>query len=371
MVMNKLFSIYSLKWWSPLLGGRLSTVLVWSASMMGGIIMRYVTPQIHEYTLSWVLLTFMTMTVPLLLALWRIQTESRNVLRHSLTVAQRTFVIPEEEFRARIPASYRRFLWFVLTVMIACGTLVFGGWYAYNFVRNPHRSGLYALIYVYSWVSVIYLLDFLCETIVDERIRCHPLSEVLRLYFYSVYFVFYRNLFVRLRDVQQFVMIQIASGLWVMTFYPIRMSSVVHSFLSRYFGASPNYETYQREVGQVFFTRNLAENATMFGFICWMNILHFGPNQAVYPSFQFNNPRDPYDYKITMWASCVIWISELTCSYLTRMMFKKLYGHSITREAVRSFQRFPEGISARVVVMVWVLMGMLVALIGLHFEPVV
>jgi len=291
------------------------------------------------------------------------------VMRNSFTITQRMFVIPEEEFRARIPASYRRFLWFILTLAIALSTLVGGGWYSYSFLSAPRRSGVSALIYVYSWMSIVYLSDFLCETIIDTKIRCHPLSGVLRLYFYAVYFVFYRNLFARLRDLQQFVMIQTASSIWVMTFYPLRMTKPVHAFLVKFFGAAPNYESYQRAIGQVFFTRNVAENATMLGFLCWMNIIYFGPNYYVYWYFQFQTPieQDPYDYSKTLWASCVIWAFELTSSYLTRMIFKKVFQHSITREAVRSFQRFPEGVGAMVAVLVWVMMGMLLGLLTMHF----
>jgi hypothetical protein len=353
-------------------GEPLSTLLLLMFSLVMGLGLRYFLPSLHEYTVSWVALTFITLTIPLLSAFVKIIRENRNVMRNSLTVTQRLFVIPEEEAHARIPKSYRRFLWFILALALSFTTLLAGGAYSYRFLSTLPHSGLDAIVYVYSWIAIVYSMDFIVESIIDLKVRCHPLSGVLRLYFYMLYFIFYRNLFARLRDEKQFLLIQAASSLWVMTFYPLRMSKPFHQFMANYFGVTPNYESYQRLVGQVFFTRNIAENASMLGFLLWLNIISFGPNLAVYPYFRFqDHPGDPYTYELTMWCSLVVWFSELFGGYIVRTIFKRYYGHSITREAVYAFQRFPEGIPATVVVVVWVLMSMLFALLGIRFAPLV
>jgi hypothetical protein len=232
----------------------------------------------------------------------------------------------------------------------------------------PH-TGLEAFIYVYSWVAIVYTLDFICETIVETKIDSQPLCMIFRLYFYLLYFIFYRNLFARLRNVEQFMAIQLFSLAWVCIFYPVRMSAKVHEKLCSWFGMTQDYESYKKTVGQIFYARTIAENVTMVGFLCWMNLLHFGPNAPVYPYFQFEGyPGDPYTYRLTMICSVGVWATELFAAYVTRWSFKRFYKHSITREAVLDFQRYPDTVLAMMLVSVHVMQAMLLALFHLEFQ---
>ncbi|KAI9230637.1 MAG: hypothetical protein DHS80DRAFT_26571 [Piptocephalis tieghemiana] len=365
-----IFKLYSLDWWPRGMHGLLANFLSWCSSLGLGYLLRYHTPW-YEYTLAWVLLTFLTMSLPLIVAFQRILRERRNVYRHSLSLAQRTFaqdgLVGEAWGMGKIPSSYKRFLWFCLVLLLAYGTLCAGGWYAYYFVSTLPHSGIEGLLYVYSWVGAVYALDFVVEGLVEAKIRSYPLCNVLRLYFYLLYFIFYRNLFARLRDVEQFAMIQIASSVWVTILYPMRMTRPVHRFLSRFFSVTDDYHAYIRTIGQSFFARNLAENASMLAFLSWVTLLHFGPNAPVYPYFAFDTQGDPYTYRLTMTASLGVWASELISSYITRTIFKRHFGHSITREAVKDMKRFPEMIPCLILVILHVLMDMLLALLKLHF----
>ncbi|RKP07672.1 hypothetical protein THASP1DRAFT_16702 [Thamnocephalis sphaerospora] len=366
-LITRLFRMYSLNWWPSNWTGKAASFVCWSASMAAGTVIHLFIPEIEGFTLTWVLLTFLMLALPLLSAFLVIRGESRNVYRHSLTITQQTFLA--SSIGPRIPASYFRFLWFCVVLVIMWGTTVAGGFYAWKFMSKLPRTGVEAFFYVYTWVGAVYALDFICETIVEEKIRSYPLCSVFRLYFYLLYFIFYRNLFARLRNVEQFALIQIASSIWVCIFYPLRMTKTTHNFLVRWFGVTRSFEDYQKMVGQLFYTRTVAENVTMVGFLCWMNVLHFGFNAPVYPYFQFEGyAGDPYTYRLTMICSVGIWVTELASAYVTRWIFKRHFRHSITREAVHDIQCYPETVLTLILVAVHVMQGMLLALFQLNFE---
>jgi hypothetical protein len=336
--------------------------------MMTGAIIHIFIPRIEKFTITWVLLTFLTLTIPLISAFAVIHGENRNVYRHSLTLTQQTF-LTAGSIEPRIPTSYVRFLWFCFVLIIMWATTVSGGFYAWTYLSSLPHTGIEAFIYVYSWVAIVYAVDFICETIVEEKIRSYPLCTVFRLYFYLLYFIFYRNLFARLRDLGQYTMIQIASSIWVMIFYPLRMTRTTHRLLQRWFGVTRDYDDYQKMLGQLFYTRTIAENVTMLGFLCWTNAIRASQNASVYPYYEFNGyDGDPYTYERTMKCSIGIWISELITAYVVRRLFKTYSRHSITREAVMDMQRYPDTILTMILVSVHVMQSMLLALFQLEFK---
>ncbi|KAF9425736.1 hypothetical protein BGZ94_007276 [Podila epigama] len=368
LLITKIFNIYSLNWWPKALGGLTSYFIFWLSTQLMGVLVYYFTG-LEVYRLTWVFLTFCTMTIPLLVAFLVIRSENRNVYRHSLTVAQKTFLSATIE--SRIPASYIRFLWFCVALAIALSTIVTGELYADQYIKSsreesPHKT-IEGLVYVYSWVATIYILDAVTDYIVETRVRSYPLSSIFKLYYFMIYFIFYRNLFVRLRSYEQFVAIQLASSFWVCIFHPICMSHFVYRTLIYLFGITKTYEEYKRQVGRGLFLRNLAENVTMLAFLCWVNILYYGPNAKIYRYFQFNDSNKAYDHNVTVYASLGIWASELISNFINRWICKRYMGHHVTKEALKDFKEYPELIVAFVLVMVHILQDMLLALLDLDF----
>ncbi|KAG0251988.1 hypothetical protein DFQ27_008336 [Actinomortierella ambigua] len=390
LLITKIFNIYSLNWWPKALGGLLSSILFWLTTQCMGVAIYYIPGvELERYQLTWVFLTFCTMLIPLFVAFLVIRSENRNVYRHSLTEFQKTF-LAASSLRSRIPASYIRFLWFCVALALVLSTIVLGENYAELFTRefnhtrpddpdgpdDPHkkwREIVQSLVYVYSWVATIYIMDSIVDYIVDTRVRCYPLSSVFKLYFFMVYFIFYRNLFVSLRSWTYFFWIQLASSIWVCVFHPICMTHTVYRLLVYLFGVTRTYDEYKRQVGRGLFLRNLAENATMLGFLCWVYVLRNGPNARVYPQFQFRNEDDGASgtirsYEKTIYASLVIWGSELVSNFINRSICKRFLGHHVTREALRDLKDYPELIVAFVLVMVHVMQDMLLALLKLEFK---
>ncbi|KAG0074602.1 hypothetical protein BGZ90_010626, partial [Linnemannia elongata] len=352
LLITKIFNIYSLNWWPKRLGGLTSYFIFWLSTQLMGILVYYFTG-LEVYRLTWVFLTFCTMTIPLFVAFLVIRSENRNVYRHSLTVAQKTF-LSASSIESRIPASYIRFLWFCVALAIALSTIVTGELYADQYIqtsRNSAHTTMEGLFYVYTWVGTIYILDAITDYIVETRVRSYPLSSIFKLYYFMIYFIFYRNLFVRLRSYEQFLVIQLASSFWVCIFHPICMTHTVYRTLVYLFGISRTYEEYKRQVGRSLFLRNLAENVTMLAFLLWVNILYYGPNAKIYSYFKFEDLNIEYNHDVTVYASVGIWTSELISNFINRMICKKYLRHHVTKEALKDFKEYPELIVAFVLVM--------------------
>ncbi|KAF9190119.1 hypothetical protein BGZ51_008908 [Haplosporangium sp. Z 767] len=365
LLITKIFNIYSLNWWPKALGGLTSYVIFWLSTQLMGILVYYFTG-LEGYRLTWVFLTFCTMLMPLFVAFLVIRSENRNVYRHSLTIAQKMF-LSDAWIESRIPASYIRFLWFCVALAIALSTIVTGELYADQYISTSPHTTTEGLIYVYSWVGTIYILDAITDYIIETRVRSYPLSSIFKLYYFMIYFIFYRNLFVRLRSYEQFVVIQLASSFWICIFHPICMTHTVYKTLVYLFGITRTYEEYKRQIGRGLFLRNLAENVTMLAFLCWVNILYYGPNAKIYPYFQFEDDIRDYKHDVTVYASLGIWASELVSNFINRTICKHFLGHHVTKEALKDIKEYPELIVAYVLVMVHILQDMLLALLKLTF----
>ncbi len=96
------------------------------------------------------------------------------------------------------------------------------------------------------------------------------------------------------------------------------MTSFAHRVVESFNPSPRSWEEYVEGVGLAFYLRNLAQNATMLAFLGWVSILHFGPNQQLYPFFAFDDKRDPYNYQLTMMGASAIWASELLSSFFAR-----------------------------------------------------
>ncbi|KAF9973908.1 hypothetical protein BGZ65_008999 [Modicella reniformis] len=317
--------------WTNSMWKRQLVLLVLPVTILLGIFVYYFTG-LEIYRLTWVSLTFCTMAIPLLVAFLVIRSENRNVYRHSLTVAQKTF-LTASSIESRIPASYIRFLWLCVALAIALSTIVTGELYAAQFIQTSPHTTIEGLIYVYSWVGTIYILDAITDYIVETR----------------------------------FVVIQLASSFWVCIFHPICMTRKMYDAMVYLFGITRNYDEYKRQVGRGLFLRNLAENVTMLAFLCWVNILYYGPNAKIYQYFQFNDENRTYNHDVTVYASLGIWASELVSNFINRAICKKFVNHHVTKEALKDFKEYPELIVAFILVMIHILQDMLLALLDLNF----
>lgn len=146
LMITKIFDLYSLNWWPKWLGGLSAYCAFWLSSLFIGVLV-YLFTGLEKYTLTWVILTFITMNMPLLAAFIVIRSENRNVYRHSRTIHQKTFL--EYQLESHIPTSYVRFLWFCITLLLVIAAFIAGEAYAYIFISSPEtHSGIDAFIYV-------------------------------------------------------------------------------------------------------------------------------------------------------------------------------------------------------------------------------
>ncbi|RKP33987.1 hypothetical protein BJ085DRAFT_14638 [Dimargaris cristalligena] len=369
-LVNQIFRVYALNWWPSSMTAWSANVMTWLSTLVVGAIIYYCALQnLEKFTLTWVLLTLTTLLLPVLVSLGVLRSQNRNRHRHTLTEFQKIF-LAEAEWRT--PSSYRRFLWFAVTLSITYLALLAGEYLAHLFLSTLPHTWLDGLIYVYSWVITVFVFGYVAEWIIEAKIHSWPLTMIYRYYFTLIYFIFYRSLFARLRSLDQFVLVQLGSSLWVVCIYPIRMSRWVHSLLVYLFGLERPYEDYVKHISRTFFLRNYAENTTMVAFLASVVILHFGPNARFYPYFSFRPPVDDhpehqYTLALTLWASLAVWASELAASFCTRWIVWLCYGHAIGREAAKDFQRYPELALAMIFVAIHVLQDMLLALIQLDF----
>lgn len=84
-----------------------------------------------------------------------------------------------------IPASFMRFIWFCLALFIGLIAYVLGETYAEIYLRTLPHNNIETIVYVYSWVATIHLLDGLTGWILGgeegERVGSYPLGWIFKL----------------------------------------------------------------------------------------------------------------------------------------------------------------------------------------------
>lgn len=406
---TQLFSLYRLNWWPSALGAKTSYTMFWLLSIASGYTLHRfqfdsltgdsssgVVGATHSlattvrhttfafFNLSdgdeddddddiqwqrktlWVGLAFATMAMPALVCLIGLRRSGRQTYRHSLTDMQKAFL--ERQLARRIPASYIRFLWFIAAIGLSLVALIAGQGYASVYLSTLPHTGLDGTAYVTFWMTTVNLLAVISHWILEDKVRSRALLFANKYYYFLVYFIFYRNLFARLRSFDQFALVQLLSSFWVCIWYPLSMTSIFHR-ITQYFNPRPkSWEEYVESVGLAFYVRNLAQNTTMIAFLGWVSILHFGKNQHLYPFFAFDDQKDPYNYQLTMLGSGAIWASELITSFIARCICKWLFGVDVTNLGLDEFREFPELLPTCLWTTVHVLMDMLLFLIKLNFR---
>ncbi|KAG0143668.1 hypothetical protein CROQUDRAFT_80848 [Cronartium quercuum f. sp. fusiforme G11] len=372
MFITKLFDLYRLNWWPKKLGATFTYLLTWTIIIGLGVGLRqlnfingYQSRKGKEWNYDWerktvwVILEFFGMMMPIFACFLKLKGDRRGSYRRSMTETQKTFL--EHVLGRRIPYSYIRFLWFLTCLFIAIVSLIIGQGFASIYLSTLPHTSLDGLYYVWSWTITLQILNGITCWILESKIRSKALLFVFKYYFILTYFIFYRNLFARLKDPSQYLTVQILSSSWILIYYPISMSKFFFRFYTFLFNYGKTYPEHLETVAHALYIRNLAENVTMLSFLGWLTILHFGPNSNVYPFFKFENPdkNDPYTYRLTITASLCIWTIELVSSFLARALCWIIHKVHITNVGLSEFRNHPELVPACIITSVHVLSDML------------
>ncbi|KAK1927284.1 hypothetical protein DB88DRAFT_477474 [Papiliotrema laurentii] len=379
---TNLFSLYRLNWWPSALGGRLSYGLSWGLTLLIGLATHHLdlfklrrrwesrdpaNDVDWERKTFWVTLSFVAMLMPAVACFSKLKRDKRHTLRNPVPSVSQTFL--GDSFSRRIPASWKRFLWFMTCLGIACFSLVVGQAYASLFLSTLPHTSLDAGTWVYSWVITVQLLSTISLFILAGKVRSRALLFLYKLFFQLVYHAFYRNLFARLRSPSQFATVQLLSSFSVVVVFPLQMTRQWHGLLQLLIGYPQPYEEHVDNIATTFYCRSLAQNVTMVGFLGWLTILHFGPNSQIYPFFRFSpTPDDPYTFPLTFTASSLIWASELISSFIARQVMSLAFKVDVSQVGLDEMREYPELVPACSWASVHVSMNILLFLIKLNFR---
>lgn len=324
---TQLFTLYRLNWWPKKFGAKWSYLFFWTMSLCTGYLVHKFMPidrsrsdqmddgeREWQLKTEWVLLTFGTMAMPAFACFIGLRRSGRQRYRpigsdvhHSLATHEHT---------RRIPSSYRRFLWFMGSLGLSLVSLLAGQGYAIVFMRTLPHTGVDGTLYVAFWMLTVHVFSAIVQWIMSEKVRSRPLLFAFKYFYFMIYFIFYRNLFARLRSFDQFALIQLLSSTWVCLWYPISMSKTWLKILNVFNSRPLSHEKHVEKISLYFYLRNIAQHTTMLAFLGWLSLLHFGFNQPLYPFFAFDD-NDPYNYRLTMMGSLAIWASEIFSNFLT------------------------------------------------------
>ncbi|RXK36320.1 hypothetical protein M231_06405 [Tremella mesenterica] len=321
-------------WWPQSLGGKASYFLFWASTLLIGFIAhQFDLFQLRERRKShdpfdevdwerktfWVTLSFVAMLMPALACFSKLKRDKRHVYRHPTPSIPTNLL--NQPFTRRIPASWYRFVWFMSALGIACLSVIAG--------------------------QAVQLLSYVSLYILSSKVRSRALLFVYKLFFQLVLQTYTRNLFARLRSPSQFATVQLLSSISVIILFPLQMTKQYHRLLQIFIGYPQSWEEHSDSLATTFYCRGLAQNVTMVGFLGWLSILHFGPNQQIYPFFRFSpTPDDPYTYSLTFTASLVIWGSELISSFIARQIMSFSFDVDVTNVGLNEMREYPELVPA-------------------------
>lgn len=367
---TKLFNLFSVNWWPQQLGGLASFFLFWSVSLAAGSLTYLVKDDWGTFTLTWSLLTLLTMLGPIVFGFF--YTRRMHLARSSSredSVAGHQKIPFLSVFEAHLPRSYTRFLWFILVLAIGLGSFALGEAYAWFWLSTLPHSSADVLLYVYTWIALIYCLDFVTSFIIERQIESPSLLFMFKLYYALTHQIYVRNLYARLRSPEQFAVIQGASSFVTVIVAPIIMHNYAHKVMVYVTGSTIELLPYRKNAARGFYLKTWAANTTMAAFLGWVTILHFGPNRPAYPYFDFSEPGasdDLYSWQLTFTASFVVWICEIISSFVARSIMQKAYDFRVDKEMQSEMTAYPDLLPGGLVLTLFVLMNMLSTSIQPH-----
>ncbi|RPA93342.1 hypothetical protein L873DRAFT_1705886 [Choiromyces venosus 120613-1] len=365
---TKLFNLYSVNWWPSRLGFPPAFTLFNLLPLLLSIPIYYLLPpSLLNNNLTWILLTFTTMSSPVLISFLVLLSERRSALRtHTIRNPFHTTFSPLRWHRRQrwgLTRSFTRFIWFCSALILSLIAFVLGEAYAEVYLRTLPHTSLETIVYVWSWIATIHLLDATTGWILGAKVGNYPLGWVFKLYFATTYQTYVRALYARLRSPSQFAYLQVLSSSIVIIYHPLSMTPLFHRAYTRLRLTDQSYREYQKYLGRGFFVRSLAENVTMVAWLGWVLALHYGWNREVYPYFSF----DEFDFKLTFYASVITWACEIIAAWCVRGIVRRGFGFEVTGEGVKDLIRFDGLLPAVLAVLVHVLQNMLVSIARLKF----
>ncbi|KAI6251104.1 hypothetical protein HI914_00289 [Erysiphe necator] len=441
---TKVFNIYGLNWWPGRVGFpmTLASITIFSITIPIPIYYLPTMQLLLKHNTTWMCWTFFIISLPLLLAITSLITHERHLsLRNPLSKTQRIFTSSwwngesETKFSMNyaqrsksnlyvstslsqdmtclldsssspklnrnlsmqkkwIPASFMRFIWFSTALFISILVYVLGEAYAEIYLRTLPHSTFQTIVYVYTWVVTVHLLDGLVGWILGgndgERVGSYPLGWVFKLYFALTYQTYVRALYARLRSPSQFLLLQVLSSSVHIILVPLTIWKRFHSLL-RFIGVNGQaLSQYQKFCARNIYIRSVAECVSMLAFLGSILILHYGPNKDVYPYFAFEPTFDPsfsspplqpsngnqplvsdeygYDFGLTFYASIVTFACEIVAAWIVRRILWFGWHINVTNEAVQDLKTWPEIVPTMMVVMVHVLQNMFFSIVRLRFH---
>ncbi|KKA26254.1 hypothetical protein TD95_000045 [Thielaviopsis punctulata] len=366
MWITKVFNIYNLNWWPK----RLGFPFTFSAIVVTGTVAPlaiYYRPELEfltRHNTLWTSWTFVIMAMPVMIAFLILTFNERHLgLRKSLSETQRIFttswwtgepetlshrdssrhrrrMLQHDSFdhpdlqasehnanrnrywvrggsstvamrRSWLPASFVRFIWFCLALTVGLSAYLLGEAYAEIYLRTLPHNSWETIMYVYSWVITVHLLDMLTGWILGvregERVGSYPLNWIFKLYYMITYQTYVRALYARLRSPSQFLWLQLLSSSFLIILVPLTMTQYFYRTLVFLRLSTQSYDGYQKLCLRNVFIRFIAENASMAAFLGSIAVLHFGSNRELYPYFSFDDPDEPYTFRLTYISSFATW----------------------------------------------------------------
>ncbi|KAJ2171174.1 hypothetical protein GGH16_003001, partial [Coemansia sp. RSA 560] len=201
-LVTQIFRVYSLTWWPRGMSGVLANVTSWVFTTMLGALVYVLDTGVERMPMTWTSLTLLTLLLPVVVSFGIIQRHHQ----HTSHDEQRPLMATSTAWRT--PASYRRFVWFCSTFLLWYAALAAGEWLASVYIDTLPHTTSDEFFYVYTWIAIVNILSLAAGWVVSAKVRSWPLQYVYTLYFFTTYFIFYRNLFARLENPEQVVLLQ-------------------------------------------------------------------------------------------------------------------------------------------------------------------
>jgi hypothetical protein len=294
-----------------------------------------------------------------------------------------------------IPSSFIRFLWFCLALSLTLLCLILGEAYAEIYLRTLPHNNIETVVYVYSWVCTVLILDGVTQWILissdspdmresRSRVHSYPLAWIFKLYYQLTYQTYVRALYARLRSPSQFLILQLISSTSQIVLVPLTMSQAYSTVLS-FFIEQDDIATTRHLVARSFFIRGIAENMSMITFLGEMVIFHYFPNGAMYPYLSFRSAEaptansasaiasmvvpQPYNFSLTLRFSLLTSLCEICAGFLIRRLVGYVYKIDVTANAVKELGEWGgELLPTAVVTCIHVGMSMAFCIIRLRFK---
>ncbi|KAI9207895.1 uncharacterized protein BJ171DRAFT_256976 [Polychytrium aggregatum] len=262
----------------------------------------------------------------------------------------------------------RRYQWFLALILLSVIGSIVTKLTIDQFIHGADgkEHGI-VIVSVYTTGMLIFvsLLDYLATWISDDQIKCWPLNFVSRMFFYMLYFVFYRTILLFL-TIEEIAVVQLTSVVWIVFVYPILMTSQAHAFLIEYVGLNRSYHDHIRHVTRSFFLRTIAESTTVIFSLLFSLTLYIFPSK-VYPIYNFGpddhgrqTQQHPYSFPVTFAIIFAVNLIELLVANTARQTFQKSFRLLVARETVSEFAKYPGLFTICWITVVVGLMGMVI-----------